>query len=262
MDRRDFVRSGLVAGAAGMTGVRPAAAATDEPRRHYELRNYELRSDLNPGRLRNYLRDVALPAYSRAGANIVGVFTVDTGFISGSVLALTEYASLGDIDSVATKLAGDSAYSDARRTWETADDVPYVRYQSQLMRAFTGHPRVEVPASLLAAPRMFELRTYEARSEAALEKKIAMFNEVEITLFRQIGMTPVFFGENIFGTRLPSLTYMLTFDDMAARTKAWATFSAHPEWLRIQKLPQYQANGAVTATNVAYLRPVNFSTLR
>ncbi len=42
---------------------------------------------------------------------------------------------------------------------------------------------------------MFELRTNEARSAAALERKVAMFNEQEITLFREIGMAPVFVGE-------------------------------------------------------------------
>lgn len=262
MDRRHFVTSSLVAGAAGVAGVRPAAAASaDEPRRHYELRNYEIRSDLNPTRLRNFYKDVALPAYARAGAGTVGVFSADTGFISGSILTLIEYPSLADMERVATKLDADSAYNEGRRAFENGDELPFVRYESQLMRAFTSIPRIEVPAAS-AAPRMFELRTYEARSASALEKKIAMFNEVEIALFRQIGMTPVFFGENLVGTRLPSLTYMLTFDDIAARTKAWAAFSAHPEWARIQKDPKYAANGAVTVTNVAYLRPAAFSPIK
>ena len=109
---------------------------------------------------------------------------------------------------------------------------------------------------------MFELRTYEARSASALEKKIAMFNDAEIALFRSIGMTPVLFGENIFGARLPSLTYMLTFDDIAARTKAWAAFGSHPDWQRISKDPRWNVLGNVTVTNVAYLRPLPFSAVR
>jgi hypothetical protein len=131
------------------------------------------------------------------------------------------------------------------------------------MRAFMGHPSVEVPPGPASRPaRVFELRTYEARSATALERKIAMFNEAEIALFRTLDMTPVFFGENLFGTRLPSLTYMLTFEDMTARYKAWSAFGASPDWQRINKDEKYAANGSVTVTNVAYLRPLPFSPVR
>jgi hypothetical protein len=131
------------------------------------------------------------------------------------------------------------------------------------MRAFTGHPSVEVPPGPTTRPaRVFELRTYEARSVTALERKIAMFNEQEMKLFRSLDMTPVFFGENLFGTRLPSLTYMLTFEDMTARYKAWAAFGASADWQRINRDEKYAANGSVTVTNVAYLRPLAFSPVR
>jgi hypothetical protein len=167
------------------------------------------------------------------------------------------------VEEVQTRLDGDSAFSDARRAFETSADMPFIRYDAHFMRAFAGHPRIEVPPGDASRPaRMFELRTYEARTTAALERKIAMFNEEEITLFRSIGMTPVFFGENIFGTRLPSLTYMLTFEDMAARTKAWAAFGANPEWQRINKEPRFAALGSVSASNVSYLKPVAFSPVR
>jgi hypothetical protein len=42
MHRRDLIKAGLVTGAAATTGFRSPAAA--DGRRHYELRNYELRS--------------------------------------------------------------------------------------------------------------------------------------------------------------------------------------------------------------------------
>jgi hypothetical protein len=263
MDRRQFVKAGLATTALGTTGFRAPGASTADPRRHYELRTYELRSDINPGRLRTFYRDALLPAMSRAGAGTVGLFSPDTGFPSQSLVALIEYPSLAAVETVADRLEADAAYTEARRAFETAGDLPYVRYESRLMRAFTGHARIEVPAGdATRPPRMFELRTYEARSASALERKVAMFNEAEIALFRSIAMTPVFFGENLFGTRLPSLTYMLTFDDIAARQKAWATFRAHPEWQRINTDPRWTALGAVSVTNVAYLSPLPFSAVR
>jgi hypothetical protein len=263
MDRREFVRAGIATTALGVRGLRTLESEPPAPRRYYELRTYELRSDIDPARLRAFLKDGFLPALARVGAGTVGLFSPDTGFPSPSVLALIEYPSLASIETAAQQLEADPAFAEARRAFEVGDQLPFVRYDARLMRAFSQHPRIEVPPGDAArAPRMFELRTYEARSADALAHKIAMFNDAEITLFRSIGMTPVFFGENMFGTRLPSLTYMLTFDDIAARTKAWATFRAHPEWQRLSKDPRYDVRGAVSNTNVAYLSPLPFSTIR
>jgi hypothetical protein len=265
MERREFLHSAAVGSiaAAGLdlTKLTTGAAAS---RRHYELRSYEMRNDLNPGRLRTYLKDVLLPAYARAGAGVVGVFSADTGFPAQNVLLLVDYASLAAVDDVAAKLDADAAFTAARREFEGAPELPFGRYDASLMRAFAGHPAIEVPAGGPDRPaRMFEMRTYEARSASALERKMAMFNEQEIALFRKIGMTPVFFGENIFGTHLPSLTYMLTFEDMAARQSAWATFVAHPDWQRLSRDPKYNdVPGSVTVINVAYLRPLPFSAIR
>jgi hypothetical protein len=266
MERREFLHSAVAGGvaAAGLDFSKGPAKGAAEPRKHYELRTYEMRTDLNPGPLRAYLKDALLPAYSRAGAGVVGFFSPETGFPSQNVMLLVEYPSLAAVESVAAKLDADAPFTAARSAFERAPELPFVRYDAQLMRAFAGHTAVEVPPGDASRPaRMFELRTYEARSASALERKMAMFNEQEIALFRTIGMTPVFFGENIFGARLPSLTYMLTFEDMAARQKAWATFGSHPDWQRINKEAKYNdVPGAVTVTNVAYLRPLPFSMVR
>ncbi|MEO5814719.1 MAG: NIPSNAP family protein [Gemmatimonadaceae bacterium] len=263
MHRRDLIKAGLLTGAAVTTGFRAAEPVAADTRRHYELRNYELRSDVSSTGLRNFYKDAMLPAYERAGAGTIGLFTPETGFQSQSLLALIEYPSMAAVQSVNEKVESDAVFMSAQRTFENGADLPYIRYDARLMRAFAGHSAVEVPPGPATRPaRVFELRTYEARSATALERKIAMFNEAEIGLFRSIDMTPVFFGENLFGTRLPSLTYMLTFEDMTARYKAWSVFSAHPEWKRINSDPKYAAVGSVTVTNVAYLRPLPFSAVR
>src|SRR6202022_4124499 len=181
-------KGGLAAGVLGTTGLSlPHLPSHFETRRHYELRSYELRNDINGGRLRTYLKDVLLPAYGRAGAGTIGVFTPDTG-LTNSLILLVEYPSMAAVDEVQTRLDGDSVYSEARRAFETSAEMPFIRYDAHFMRAFAGHPRIEVPPGDASRPaRMFELRTYEARTTAALERKIAMFNEEEITLFRSIG---------------------------------------------------------------------------
>jgi hypothetical protein len=80
------------------------------------------------------------------------------------------------------------------------------------MRAFAGMPRVESPKKTFGDKRIFELRTYESHSQIKAQKKIDMFNKAgEIQIFRDTGLTPVFFGETVFGRLMPNLTYMLVF---------------------------------------------------
>ena len=50
-------------------------------------------------------------------------------------------------------------------------------------------------------------------------------------------MAPVFFGETIAGRNMPNLTYMLAFDDLAAREKAWGAFGSSPDWQKLRSQP-------------------------
>ena len=49
MHRRNFVKSGIAATALGTSGFGAFETHAADPRRHYELRTYELRNDINPG---------------------------------------------------------------------------------------------------------------------------------------------------------------------------------------------------------------------
>src|SRR5690606_25401703 len=120
------------------------------------------------------------------------------------------------------------------------DDPTYLRFESSLLRAIPGMPRLEVPVQKSEnRGRVFELRTYESHSKRANLKKIEMFDTGELAIFRRVGLTPVFFGEMLIGTRLPNLTYMLVFDDLAARDEAWRTFGGDPEWRRLRATPGF-----------------------
>jgi hypothetical protein len=131
------------------------------------------------------------------------------------------------------------------------------------MQAFETLPEVVAPTgAAAAASRVFELRTYESHSRAANNKKIEMFEKGgEIAIFRRLGMTPVFFGRDLIGTRLPSLTYMLVFPDAAAREKCWAAFGADPEWVKLRSTPGYANADILSGTNSQLLRPTDYSQL-
>lgn len=64
-------------------------------------------------------------------------------------------------------------------------------------------------------------------------RKIKMFEVGETAIFVRAGMLPVFFAETVFGSNLPSLTYMLSFDGLAARESAGRVSSNDPEWQKL-----------------------------
>src|SRR5262249_15853648 len=143
--------------------------------------------------------------------------------------------------SLSKKMAADAEYQKGAAAFRAlpATDPPYVRRESQLMVAFDSMPAIEAPSGVAAGPaRVFELRVYESHNDAASGRKAEMFENLgEIAIFRRLGMNPVFFARNLVGTRLPSLTYMLVFADMAAREKAWGAFRADPEWEKLRSTP-------------------------
>jgi hypothetical protein len=90
---------------------------------------------------------------------------------------------------------------------------------------------LEVPPK---SARIFELRQYQSASEAAGKKKIEMFNDQgEIDIFKRLGFKPVFWGETIIGPLRPNLTYMVTFDDLAAKDAHWKAFVDDAQWKKI-----------------------------
>lgn len=259
MHRRDFVKAGLAAGALGSLPL-PATAA-EEDRHWYELRFYQSRSDIAPGRLRAFFQDQLVPALHRAGVVTVGAFTPEVGLPAEEFILLLDHRTAADALALSQKLEQDDAYTRALTAMDADAQPPYVRYESRLLRAFANHPRVEVP-SAPTGRRLFEMRTYESRNATTLARKIAMFNESEIALFRSLDMTPVFFGENVFAPGLPSLTYMLMFDDMAARERAWQAFGSSAEWQRLTKDPRFAIEGITTTTSALFLRATSFSQVR
>ena len=63
----------------------------------------------------------------------------------------------------------------------------------------------------------------------------------------------------IVGARMPSLTYLLGFPNLAARDAAWAAFGQDPEWKTLAADPQYRDN--VSAITDLILQPTAYSEL-
>jgi hypothetical protein len=70
-------------------------------------------------------------------------------------------------------------------------------------------------------------------------RKLEMFHAGEFELFKAAGMHPVFFGDTLIGTRMPCLTYMLSFTDLAELDAQWNAFRGDPKWKKLSGDPHY-----------------------
>jgi hypothetical protein len=58
---------------------------------------------------------------------------------------------------------------------------------------------------------------------------------------------------------MPNLTYMLTFPNMEARDRNWATFVADPEWKKLSTTPGYTDAEIVSNITNSILSPARYS---
>lgn len=211
-------------------------------------------------KLTEFLEKAALPAVQRSGAAAVGFFASQLAPDSPFVLALTSYPTLAAYEAAQGKLSADNAYQNALKSFNSAPGLRFLRYETTLFRAFSGFPTVS-PGSK-SPGRLFELRTYESDDSSSLNEKIRMFNEGEISIFQKTGLDPVFFGETIFGSKQPNLTYMLGYDDWNARDANWKKFLAHPEWVKLRATPGWSDAEIVSNISSMFLRALPFSPIR
>jgi len=257
MNRREFL---AVAGAAGATGTSSLAAAAggdDGKQQYLEFREYHLHVGSKKNLVGNFLRDVGIPAMNRIGIGPVGVFNAVYGPNAPTLYVLLVHKSLDTVANSSSLLMADDEYRKAGAEFVDAplSEPAYVRVESSLLLAFKGMPKLHVPEK---KSRIFELRRYESHSIKAGKKKVEMFNEGgEIGIFLKTGLEPVFFGETIIGPRMPNLTYMLVFEDMADRDKKWKVFGGSPEWKQLSGDPQYKD----TVSNITdiILQPAPYS---
>ena len=229
----------------------------------YLWRQYSLHTGTGPRRVADFLQNAAIPALNRLGHKPIGAFEGVSGVTTPTVFTLTPFRSFDEIGLLEAQLDADREFAAAGAAYldAAATDVPFARQDVSLLAAFPKFPKLIVPAATAAkGPRIFELRTYESPTERAHRAKVKMFSEMgEIDIFRRAGLTPVFFSRTIAGPRMPSLTYMLVHENMAARDKSWSAFSSDPDWRRLAATPGFTDPEIVSNITVAYLRPAAYS---
>jgi len=242
-----------------------SSAQSAQSRGFFELRRYLMRNSRTNmvRRTGDFIAKSYVPAAKRAGIGPIGVFSASIAPDSPFLLVLSGYPSLGAMQASLEKLEGDAEYQKALEEFCSGPDLAYIRAESTLFRCFPSMPAIEPGAPPEGrGSRVFELRVYESDNELTLRRKIKMFGDGEIAIFRRCGIQPVFFGEALAGARLPQLTYMAAYESMAAREKAWQAFGADPEWQKLRVQPGYADAEIVSSISNAILRPAAGSEIR
>jgi len=230
---------------------------------YFALKVYHLKTSRQEALIDSFLQRQYLPALHAAGIPTIGVFKPignDTA-ADRRVYVFTPFTSLKqwekvDKETTVKLLAAGGAYVNA-----AYNNPAYTRQETILIRAFDEMTGLAAPK--LGAPkneRVYELRSYEGASEKLFRNKVQMFNAgKEINLFDRLGFNGIFYGEVVFGAKMPNLMYMTSFANMPAREAHWKAFGSDPEWKRLSALPEYQHN--VSRSDITFLRPTDYSGL-
>lgn len=260
MKRRNFLAGLGPLAAAPVASFTNIHTTAEHEGQYLEWIKYALPPGTNKKRTENYYQEAAIPALNKLGIKNIGVFNVMHGPNEPSLYVLIPHDNLDSLMTYQQKLLDDKTYGKAAEDFleSSISNPAYTRLEKGLMKAFKGMPRVEPAINTIGEQRIFEWRIYESHNYMKAQKKIDMFNEAgEIQIFRDTGLTPVFFGETLFGDLMPNLQYLLVFKDMNERNKSWETFIKSPQWAAIKDLEAYKD----TVSNISdiILRPAKCS---
>jgi hypothetical protein len=261
MQRRQFLTSSLAASAAA-TLSNTAGAAETPARQYYELRRYHLLNGPQQDLASGYIEQALIPALNRLGLNPIGAFDLYLGPETPALYVLIPANSADALATLEQRLAQDEEYQRAGQAFlkAPAKEPPFDRFESSLMVAFEGYPKLTVPpVTAQHGARVFQLRSYESPSIHDHRVKVEMFNSGEFGVFERAGFWSVFYGDTLIGSRLPNLTYMLSFPDLSEMEAKWAKFMADPEWKKLSGSSKYNYEKIVSNITNLILKPAKFS---
>ena len=106
---------------------------------------------------------------------------------------------------------------------------------------------------------IYEYRVYET-TPGKLPALNASFRNTTVKLFEKHGLKAIGFWEALVGTT-NELHYILAFEDMAHRERAWAAFQADPEWIAARAEREKDGPLVARVRNTIW-RPTDYSPLK
>ena len=267
MERREFLTTSVAASAFALanqgSAQAQASAAPGKAREYYEIRKYHLQSGPQIKLTESYVSDALIPALNRLGIAPVGAFHLDIGPETPTLYLLLPSTNLEALATAELHLAQDAVFMKAAEPfWNTPATAPaFQRIESSLLIAFEGWPKL-TPACVDCAAWQANLSVAHLRERDAVRTTFARsrcFIMGEFEIFQASGFGQVFYGDTLIGPRMPNLTYMLSFADMADLNAKWDVFRNAPEWKKLSSSPRYAFEAIVSNISNLILSPTAYS---
>ncbi|MDE3202237.1 MAG: NIPSNAP family protein [Acidobacteriota bacterium] len=259
MERRQFLTASMAAAALGVAGKASAQESAKSAREYYRIEKYTLQNGQQTKLTETYLNDALIPALARRGMGPVGAFALSIGPETPTYYVLIPGPDPAAMAKLELDLSADDDFvKSAKPFWAAPAAAPaFLRVEISLLAAFEGWPKLTPPpSSATKARRIFQLRTYEGPSFQAHVDKVKMFHSGEFEIFAKAGFHMVFFGDTLVGSRMPNLTYMLSFEDSTELDARWKLFSNDPTWKKLSADPRFAYEPIVSNITNLVLNPL------
>ena len=266
MKRRQFLTTACATGlAAASMQVGQTAEPTDQP---YFL-DFRMITTPNTERLEalvKYNGEVGIPVINKYGFSPIGIFVADSQLnakeaaydpkYSSVLFCLAPHPNFDSTQELAEKMRNDTTYRDASATFSrgaTSKNPMFTAHERMLLRCFPEFPKVKVPS--LSPGRILQLRMYRSFNFERNRAKVSQMTTKGgvLDLFEECDMKPIFLSTTLYGSFMPSIVFMLSFESEDHKTDAWAKFFSHPNWQKLRNDPTY-VDTATEIINI-FLKP-------
>ncbi len=238
------------------------AGAAAEKRRVFVLEQYYFKNGTQPGRFDEYVTKAALPLLSKIHSGPKIFLTALAAPHMPQTAVIMGFQSVDELWGVREKVMADTELAKALETWESHTEQPYEHFSTALLEAAPYCPDVVPDPEPRKVPRIFELRTYHSPTWRQLTALHERFAGSEIKIFHRVGVNPIMYTSTILGPNMPNLTYVIPFENLAAREKAWDAFGTDPEWIKVRKESTDKHGQISSVIQISLYRATGYSPIR
>jgi len=223
-------------GAVGALGAAalPGRAAEEKRTRFYTLEQFFLKNGTQLPRMHEFISKTMLPALAAAHSGPKICLEALVAPHMPQYAAIFGFESLEQMWETHGKVLSNPEVLKKYDEYERGPEPPFESQTNTLLEAADYSPEITMPDTP-GAPRIFELRVYHSPTGRQLQALHERFAGPEIRIFHRCGIYPVLYTSTVFGANVPNLTYLIPFESLAAREKAWAAFGADPEWVKVRQ---------------------------